>query len=72
MTTLEACGIQGSDAETSLATLCALAQATTLEAWRAQHQDSTPAELVTLYGSDACRAATVLSKHLPSPSHPSV
>lgn len=63
--TLNACGIVGDDAMTSLDTLCRLAHAPSLEAWRAQHQATAPA---ALYGSDATRAARVLQVHLPAPS----
>jgi hypothetical protein len=66
--TLNACGIEGSDAETSLDTLCHFAEAPSLQAWHAQHQGATPAALTTLYGSDAVRAAHVLQVHLPSAS----
>lgn len=67
LTTLHTAGIQGSDADTALATLTRLANAPTLATWSTQHQDATPQALSALYGHDGARAALALTRHLPTP-----
>lgn len=67
LTTLHTAGIQGTEADTALATLTRLSNAPTLDTWLTQHQGATPQALTARYGHDSAPAALALTRHLPTP-----
>lgn len=62
---LHASGIEGSDATTSLATVCKLSNASNLDEWTEENQAMPIEEMQKTYGHDASRAALALVRHAP-------
>lgn len=62
---LHASGIEGSDATTSLATLCQFSSAGSLGEWIEANEPMPVQEMQETYGSDAVRAALALVRHSP-------